>query len=90
MSGYSEAIFEHLRDCGLANWKEVESGRVSASSIEGVDPLAVSIAGQDEGEYIVQSIDEGKKKTNKTVWYFKVKFDDGSEDWLPYMGTTSF
>jgi hypothetical protein len=38
---------------------------------------------------MVQSIEghrlEGKKKTNKTDWYFKVKFDDGSEDWLPYM-----
>jgi hypothetical protein len=54
---------------------------------EGVDPLVV--AGQDEGEYVVRSIEgrrlEGKKKNNKTHWYFLVKFDDETEDWLPYM-----
>ncbi len=54
---------------------------------EGTDPVAV--AGQDEGEYVVKEIVgrrlEGNKKTNKTHWYFKVKFEDGSEDWLPYM-----
>jgi hypothetical protein len=54
---------------------------------DGVDPL--TIAAQDEGEYVVQSIQghrlEGSKKKNKTHWYFLVKFEDGTEDWLPYM-----
>ena len=54
---------------------------------EGVDPLAV--AGQDEGEYVVEAIVgrrlEGKRKKNKTHWYFQVRFEDGTEDWLPYM-----
>ncbi len=54
---------------------------------QGVDPL--TIAGQDEGENIVRSISghrlEGKKKKNKTHWYFVVKFEDETEDWLPYI-----
>ena len=54
---------------------------------EGVDPLVV--AGQDEGEYVVRAIEgrrlEGKKKNNKTHWYFLVQLEDGTEDWFPYM-----
>jgi hypothetical protein len=54
---------------------------------EGVDPLAV--VAQDEGEYVVREIVghrlEGKNKKNKTHWYFLVKFEDETEEWLPYM-----
>jgi hypothetical protein len=54
---------------------------------EGVDPLAV--AAQDEGEYVVREIVghrlEGKNKKNKTHWYFLVKFEDETEEWLPSM-----
>lgn len=58
----------------------------SFTCADGVDPM--SVAGQDEGEYVVESIIghrlEGNKKQNKTHWYYKVKFKDGTEDWLPY------
>ena len=53
----------------------------------GVDPLVV--AGLDESEFVVESILghrlEGDKKKNKTHYYFLVKFQDGEEEWLPYM-----
>ena len=67
-------------------YRDVSSLR-SFKCTEGVDPL--SVAGSDEGEYVVHSILghrlEGNKKKNKTHYYFLVKFEDGTEDWLPYM-----
>jgi hypothetical protein len=53
----------------------------------GVDP--VSVAGIDEGEYIVDSILQhrlqGTNKKSKTHYYFLVRFSDGGEEWIPYM-----
>ena len=53
----------------------------------GVDPVAV--AGWDEDEFVVDSILshelKGTKVRNRTHYYFRVKFVDGSEDVLPYM-----
>jgi hypothetical protein len=52
-----------------------------------VDPLEV--AAMDEGEYVVDCILnhrlEGTKKKNRTHYYFLVKFQDGGEEWIPYM-----
>ena len=54
---------------------------------EGGDPLV--IAGFDEDEFKVDAVIdhrlEGNNKKNKTHYYFLVKFDDESEEWLPYM-----
>jgi hypothetical protein len=51
-----------------------------------VDP--VTVAGMDEGEYLVHSIVahrlEGTKRKNRTHYYFLVKFEDGEEEWIPY------
>ena len=53
----------------------------------GVDP--VSVAGMDEGEYIVDSILqhrlEGQDKRNKTHNYFLVRFSDAGKEWIPYI-----
>lgn len=53
----------------------------------GVDPTAV--AGLDEDEFVVDSILghvlKGKNKRNKTHYYFNVRFEDGTEDLIPYM-----
>ncbi len=53
----------------------------------GVDPI--SIAGMDESEFRVDAVLkhklEGLNRKNKTHYYFLVKFQDGEEDWLPYM-----
>jgi hypothetical protein len=51
-----------------------------------VDP--VTVAGMDEGEYLVHSIVahrlEGTKRKNRTHYYFLIKFEDGEEEWIPY------
>ena len=53
----------------------------------GIDPVAV--AGWDEDEFVVDSIVSHELKgtgvRNRTHYYFKVRFIDGSEDVIPYM-----
>mmetsp|Transcript_7130 Transcript_7130/g.7480 ORF Transcript_7130/g.7480 Transcript_7130/m.7480 type:complete len:1037 (-) Transcript_7130:831-3941(-) len=59
----------------------------SFSCPDGVDPIEV--AGIDEDEFKVRAVVdhrlEGSNKKNKTHYYFLVKFEDGEEEWLPYM-----